>query len=341
MAKVQPIHLNSKLKKASSDALLRDAIGLVENDMGAVNRHIQAQLSSDVALIQEIGHYIVAAGGKRLRPVTVLLSAHALDYRGTAHIDLATVIEFIHTATLLHDDVVDDSGLRRGRETANELWGNAASVLVGDFLYSRAFQMMVAVGKSRVMDIMAETTNAIAQGEVMQLLNTHNPKTTESHYLETINRKTARLFESAGRLGAVLADAGPATEQALGGFGLNLGMAFQMIDDALDYSASADEMGKNAGDDLAEGKTTLPLIYALERAEESDQAFLRRTIETGGRDGLEKVRQIIESTGALAYTFGRAKEHATMAKRCLETLPESPYRTALGQLADFSVSRTF
>jgi octaprenyl-diphosphate synthase len=198
-------------------------------------------------------------------------------------------------------------------------------VLVGDFLYSRAFQMMVAVGKSRVMDIMAETTNAIAQGEVMQLLNTHNPETTEADYLETIKRKTARLFESAGRLGAVLADAGPATEQALGDFGLHLGIAFQMIDDALDYSASAEEMGKNA----------------IARGEKSDQQLLRGAIEEGGRDKLEKVQQIIESTGALAYTFGRAKEHAALAKRSLEALPDSPYRSALGQLADFSVSRTF
>ncbi|NBT29525.1 MAG: octaprenyl diphosphate synthase [Gammaproteobacteria bacterium] len=309
--------------------------------MNAINLHIRSQLSSDVPLIQEIGRYIVAAGGKRLRPVTVVLSAHALNYKGTAHIDLAAVIEFIHTATLLHDDVVDDSALRRGRETANELWGNSASVLVGDFLYSRAFQMMVAVGKSRVMDIMAETTNAIAQGEVMQLLNTHNPETSEADYLETIKRKTARLFESAGRLGAVLADAGPATEQALGDFGLHLGIAFQMIDDALDYSASAEEMGKNAGDDLAEGKTTLPLIYAIARAGKSDQQLLRGAIQDGGRDKLEKVQQIIESTGALAYTFGRAKEHAAFAKRSLEALPDSPYRSALGQLADFSVSRTF
>ncbi len=341
MPNIRSIHSVSGSKKKAPDILLRDALSLVDADMNAINLHIQSQLSSDVPLIQEIGRYIVAAGGKRLRPVTVVLSAHALNYKGTAHIDLAAVIEFIHTATLLHDDVVDDSALRRGRETANELWGNSASVLVGDFLYSRAFQMMVAVGKSRVMDIMAETTNAIAQGEVMQLLNTHNPETSEADYLETIKRKTARLFESAGRLGAVLADAGPATEQALGDFGLHLGIAFQMIDDALDYSASAEEMGKNAGDDLAEGKTTLPLIYAIARAEKSDQLFLRGAIEDGGRDKLEKVQQIIESTGALAYTFGRAKEHAALAKRSLEALPDSPYRSALGQLADFSVSRTF
>ncbi len=341
MPNIRSIHSVSGSKKKAPDILLRDALSLVDADMNAINLHIQSQLSSDVPLIQEIGRYIVAAGGKRLRPVTVVLSAHALNYKGTAHIDLAAVIEFIHTATLLHDDVVDDSALRRGRETANELWGNSASVLVGDFLYSRAFQMMVAVGKSRVMDIMAETTNAIAQGEVMQLLNTHNPETSEADYLETIKRKTARLFESAGRLGAVLADAGPATEQALGDFGLHLGIAFQMIDDALDYSASAEEMGKNAGDDLAEGKTTLPLIYAIARAEKSDQQFLRGAIEDGGRDKLEKVQQIIESTGALAYTFGRAKEHAAFAKRSLEALPDSPYRSALGQLADFSVSRTF
>ena len=341
MGTVRPIRPASGSGSVSPDQVLHDILALIENDMSGVNRHIKSQLSSDVAIIQEIGHYIVAAGGKRLRPVTVILSAHALDYRGTAHIDLASVIEFIHTATLLHDDVVDDSTLRRGRQTANDLWGNAASVLVGDFLYSRAFQMMVAVGKPRVMDIMAETTNAIAQGEVMQLLNTHNPATTETDYLETIKRKTARLFESAARLGAVLAEAGPATEQALGEFGLNLGIAFQMIDDALDYSASAEEMGKNAGDDLAEGKTTLPLIYALARSSSAERDLIAEAIAQGQREHLHEIKQIIESTGALAYTFARAKEHAETARRSLEALPDSPYRAALGQLADFSVSRTF
>ncbi|MFL2536668.1 MAG: polyprenyl synthetase family protein [Candidatus Azotimanducaceae bacterium] len=309
--------------------------------MAAVDRHIQSELRSDVALIEQIGHYIVGAGGKRLRPVTLLLSAHALRYKGTAHIDLAAVIEFIHTATLLHDDVVDESGLRRGRETANDLWGNAASVLVGDFLYSRAFQMMVAVGNPGVMDIMAQTTNSIAQGEVMQLINSHDPQTTQAVYLETITRKTAQLFESAARLGAVLADASPAGERVLADFGLNLGIAFQMVDDALDYSAESDQMGKNAGDDLAEGKITLPLIHAMDRVTAGEQAVIREAIETGDRDALTEIRQIIESTGALAYTCARAQEHAGLARQSLEALPTSQYRDALSALADFSVSRTF
>lgn len=325
----------------SADLLLKNVLDLASGDMNGVNRHIQSQLVSDVALIQEVGRYIIAAGGKRLRPVTVVLSAHALGYQGTAHIDLAAVIEFIHTATLLHDDVVDESELRRGHQTANDLWGNAASVLVGDFLYSRAFQMMVAVGKPRVMDIMAETTNSIAQGEVMQLLNSHNPRITESDYLETIKRKTARLFESSARLGAVVAEAGPATEQALGEYGLNLGIAFQMIDDALDYSATAEQMGKNAGDDLSDGKTTLPLIYALDQCTPDQRDIISESISEGKRDHLDQIKQIIESTGALAYTSDQAKKHAAIARQSLDGLPVSEYRTALAQLADFSVSRTF
>ena len=267
-------------------AQLLDSVNtLINDDMAAVDHHIQNELKSDVALIEQIGEYIVGAGGKRLRPVTLLLGAHALGYKGTAHIDLAAVIEFIHTATLLHDDVVDESALRRGRETANDLWGNAASVLVGDFLYSRAFQMMVAVGNPRVMDIMAQTTNAIAQGEVMQLMNSHDPETGEVAYLETITRKTAKLFESAARLGAVLAQASPAGERVLGEFGLHVGIAFQMVDDALDYSSDAKQMGKNAGDDLAEGKITLPLIHALQRSDSAGRGVAQpgRALPSGGR----------------------------------------------------------
>ncbi len=321
--------------------LLESISALIGEDMAAVDHHIQSELKSDVVLIEQIGHYIVGAGGKRLRPVTLLLSAHALGYKGTAHIDLAAAIEFIHTATLLHDDVVDESELRRGRETANGLWGNAASVLVGDFLYSRAFQMMVAVGNPRVMDIMAQTTNSIAQGEVMQLINSHDPDTTQGAYLETITRKTAQLFESAARLGAVLADASPAGERVLGDFGLNLGIAFQMVDDALDYSGDPDQMGKNAGDDLAEGKITLPLIHALDRATPAEQQLIRDAVKSGNRSSLIEIHRIIESTGALAYTCARAQEHAAVARQSLEALPTSHYRTALAQLADFSVSRTF
>ena len=334
--------ISSAHSGSQSPAELLEAIHcLIREDLAAVDHHIQSELKSDVALIEQVGHYIVGAGGKRLRPVTLVLGAHTLGYQGTAHIDLAAVIEFIHTATLLHDDVVDESELRRGRETANDLWGNSASVLVGDFLYSRAFQMMVAVGNPKVMDIMAQTTNAIAQGEVMQLINSHDPETSEVAYLETITRKTARLFESAARLGAVLADASPASERVLGDFGLNLGIAFQMVDDALDYSSDAKQMGKNAGDDLAEGKITLPVISALGRAKPEERELIRSAIETGGRDALPEIRGIIESTGALAYTCARAEEHAAAARQSLEALPASDYRTALSQLADFSVSRTF
>jgi len=332
---------SNHLTGQKTEELLDAVNALIAEDMAAVDHHIQTELKSDVALIEQIGHYIVGAGGKRLRPVTLLLAAHALGYRGTAHIDLAAVIEFIHTATLLHDDVVDESELRRGRETANGLWGNAASVLVGDFLYSRAFQMMVAVGNPRVMDIMAQTTNAIAQGEVMQLINSHDPATGEAAYLETITRKTAQLFDSAARLGAVLAEASPAGERGLGEFGLNLGIAFQMVDDALDYSADAKQMGKNAGDDLSEGKITLPLIYALQRCSSAEQKIIGDAVESGDRNAFPKIRRIIESTGALAYTCARAQEHAVVARQSLEAVPASSYRSALAQLADFSVARTF
>ena len=341
MGTITPLNSGRFAPASSSKESLSEISALIPDDLGAINRHIEKQLSSDVALIRQMGVYIVAAGGKRLRPLTLVLAARSLDYSGTAHIDLAAVIEFIHTATLLHDDVVDESELRRGRETANDLWGNAASVLVGDFLYSRAFQMMVAVDHMRVMEIMATTTNAIAEGEVMQLLNTHNPNITEQQYLETITRKTARLFESAGRLGAILADAGPATEQALADYGLNLGIAFQIVDDMLDYTVDAEEMGKNAGDDLAEGKATLPLIHALGECSPDQHQILSSAISEGNRDRFIEVKSIIESTGALAYTSRRARDYAEAATQSLETLPASPYRTALADLADFSVSRTY
>jgi octaprenyl-diphosphate synthase len=341
MGTVTPLNSGYLEATASNTESLREISALIPDDLGAINRHIEKQLSSDVALIRQMGAYIVAAGGKRLRPLTLVLAARSLDYSGTAHIDLAAVIEFIHTATLLHDDVVDESELRRGRQTANDLWGNAAAVLVGDFFYSRAFQMMVAVDHMHVMEIMATTTNAIAEGEVMQLLNTHNPDITEQQYLEIITRKTARLFESAGRLGAILADAGPATEQALADYGLNLGIAFQIVDDMLDYTADAEEMGKNAGDDLAEGKATLPLIHALGECNPDQHQLLSSAISEGHRDWLIEVKAIIESTGALAYTSRRARDYAEAATQSLETLPASPYRTALVHLADFSVSRTY
>ncbi len=313
---------------------------LVEDDMNAVDSLILHRLESDVVLINQIGHYIVNSGGKRLRPMIVLLAAQALGYTGDKHIGLAAIIEFIHTATLLHDDVVDGSDLRRSRDTANAVWGNAASVLVGDFLYSRAFEMMVDVDKMRVMEILSHATNRIAEGEVLQLLNCHDPDTDEQKYLEVILRKTATLFEAGAQLGAVLCDASEAEEQALAKYGLHLGIAFQIIDDALDYSNSAEEIGKNIGDDLAEGKPTLPLIRAMEIGSDEQRQQLRDIIKNGGREHIEIVKSAIESTDAISYTFKLAEQEADNAKQALEILPPSSYRSALETLADFSADRT-
>lgn len=321
--------------------LLRQSADLVDQEMKAVNGCIEQHLDSDIALIRELGAYIVNSGGKRLRPVTLLLCAGTLDALNHDAILLASVIEFIHTATLLHDDVVDASGLRRGNATANAVWGNEASVLVGDFLYSRAFEMMVATGNMDVMRVMAETTNRIAEGEVLQLLNAHSPETTEQQYLDTITRKTAKLFESAGRLAAIVAVAEAPVHDALARYGLHLGIAFQMVDDMLDYTQLAETMGKTQGDDLAEGKPTLPLIRALASASVDDQALIRSAIENGERENFAKIAEIIESTGALAYTSRRARDEATIAKSALARLPNSRYRQALESLADFAVARTF
>lgn len=322
-------------------ALLEASTSLVSAQMQAVNRRIQESLESDIVLIRSLAAYIVNSGGKRLRPVTLLLGNRALNGPDDVAVNLAAVIEFIHTATLLHDDVVDASDLRRGNATANAVWGNEASVLVGDFLYSRAFEMMVEADSMTVMRVMAETTNRIAEGEVMQLLNAHSPDVTEAQYLETITRKTAKLFESAGRLAAIVAGADPATHDALARYGLHLGIAFQIVDDLLDYTQDAEEMGKQQGDDLAEGKPTLPLIHALSQACESDQSLIRSAVENGERKQFERIASIIESTGALAYTSRRAREEAAVAKSALACLPDSRYRSALEALADFSVARTF
>jgi octaprenyl-diphosphate synthase len=314
---------------------------LIAEDLKATDALILDRLSSDVVLINQIGHYIVNSGGKRLRPMIVLLAARAVGYQGAAHIDLAAIIEFIHTATLLHDDVVDDSEQRRNRDTANAVWGNAASVLVGDFLYSRSFEMMVDVGSMRVMEILSHATNRIAEGEVLQLLNCNDPETDQTRYREVILRKTATLFEAGARLAAVINAADPGTEDALAAYGLHLGMAFQMIDDALDYGSSDADIGKNLGDDLAEGKPTLPLIRAIEQSDPTTQAMLRGVIENGGNGRIEEVLKAIESTDAIAYTARLATEEAAMAKQALEALPASGFRTALGALADFSVDRSF
>ncbi|MES9965791.1 MAG: octaprenyl diphosphate synthase [Sedimenticola sp.] len=312
---------------------------LTSDDMEAVNNLILNRLQSDVVLINQIGHYIVNSGGKRLRPMIVLLAARTLGYQGDKHIDLAAVIEFIHTATLLHDDVVDGSDMRRNRDTANAVWGNAASVLVGDFLYSRSFEMMVDVNNMRVMEILSTATNRIAEGEVLQLLNCNDPDTTEEKYREVILRKTATLFEAGAQLGAILNDATEEEEQALAAYGLHLGIAFQIIDDALDYSSSGEEIGKNIGDDLEEGKPTLPLIRAMDVGTPEQRSALREAIEKGGREYIDVVMEAIESTDAIEYTSRLAVEEADKAKAALEILPPSSYRSALAALADFSVRR--
>jgi len=314
----------------------------VTADLAAVDATIRRELASDVALVNQVSEYIIGAGGKRLRPLLVLLAARAAGAPPLGpQVMAAVVIEFIHTATLLHDDVVDGSHQRRGRDTANEVWGNSASVLVGDFLYSRAFQMMVRLNSLRVMEIMADATNVIAEGEVLQLMNANDPDTTESRYLEVIYRKTARLFESGAAIAAVLAGADPAVERALAAYGRHLGNAFQLVDDALDYRGSPAERGKNVGDDLAEGKPTLPVIHALRVGSAADQALLRRAIEAGGLGDLPAVLKAIESAGGLEYTARLAQGEADQALAALGPLPESVHSEALRQLAGFAVSRSY
>ena len=308
--------------------------------MQAVDRVIRDQLHSDVVLIRQVAEYIIGGGGKRLRPALVLLSAGALGYRGNAHHTLAAVVEFIHTATLLHDDVVDESALRRGRPTANTLFGNAASVLVGDFVYSRAFQMMVNVGDMRVLQVLADATNIIAEGEVLQLMNCRNADIDEESYLQVIRYKTAKLFEAAGRLGAILAGATPEVEQAMAVYGSHLGTAFQLIDDALDYSGEAGVIGKNIGDDLAEGKPTLPLIYAMRKGTVEEAALVRRAVSSGGLAELEGVLAAISSSGALDYTRRQAEAEAEAARVALSVIPATQYRDSLIQLASFAVTRS-
>ena len=314
---------------------------LVGDDWQAVNREITARLQSDVALVNSVAHYIVGGGGKRLRPLITLLAARACGYRGDRHIITAAIIEFIHTATLLHDDVVDASDLRRGQDTANSVFGNEASVLVGDFLYSRAFQLMVQVGQMRIMDVLADATNVIAEGEVLQLMNCKDPDTTEQRYMDVIYRKTARLFEAGAQIGAILADQTRAVEEALVEYGRELGLAFQLVDDALDYDANVGELGKQVGDDLAEGKPTLPLIHALQRGSPKEQVMIRRAIEQGGRQNIRAIQSAIQSTGALAYTVSRARDCAVRARAALEPVPDSPYKSALLALSDFAVERRY
>ena len=313
----------------------------VAEDSKAVDALIVRRLQSDVVLINQIGHYIVNSGGKRLRPLSVLLAARACGYSGSHHIDLAAVVEFIHTATLLHDDVVDGSERRRNRDTANVVWGNGASVLVGDFLYSRAFEMMVDVGSIRVMEVLAHATNRIAEGEVLQLLNTKDPDTDEDRYMEVIKRKTATLFEAGTRLGAILAETPDYIEEAVASYGCNLGIAFQLIDDALDYSTDNAELGKNVGDDLDEGKPTLPVIRAIDKGTPDQRQLLRTAIENGGRDRIDEVISAIASTDAITYTAQLARDYARQAKEALTPLAPSDAVDAMAAMADFAVARSY
>jgi len=319
---------------------LSEINALMAADMNGVNQLIGAELRSDVALINQLGLYIVNSGGKRLRPLLAVTAARAVGYEGAGHLTLATIIEFIHTATLLHDDVVDASELRRGKETANAVFGNEASVLVGDFLYTRAFQLMVTLDSMKVMKILADATNIISEGEVLQLMNCNDPDTTETSYFDVIYGKTGKLFEAATQLGAVLAGQSQAVEDALAAYGRHLGTAFQLVDDLLDYTADSDVMGKQAGDDLAEGKPTLPLLYAMWNGNEAEQTMIRSAIENGnGRDQLQPILAAMQRTGALDYTRDRALAEAKLAQQQLEQLPASAHREALHALAGIAVDR--
>jgi len=317
---------------------ISDLLAPVASDMQAVDAVIRARLNSDVVLIRTIGDYIIGAGGKRMRPAMLLLVARALGYQGSHHQLMAAVVEFIHTATLLHDDVVDESSLRRGRSTANAVFGNAASVLVGDYLYSRAFEMMVEVNRMRIMQIMSEATTIIAEGEVLQLLNVHDPDVSEDRYLQVVRFKTAKLFEAAARAGAVLADATSEQEEAAAAYGRHIGTAFQLVDDVLDYSGDAAALGKNVGDDLREGKPTLPLIRVLEVGSDSQRALIRQAIETGDAD-FAAVAQAIFDTKALDHARESAQREADLARQALDVLPISPSRQSLIEFCAFALSR--
>ncbi len=314
---------------------------LLAADMAAVDATIRDRLRSEVALVNQVGEYIINSGGKRMRPALVVLSAQAFGYAGKQHHSLAAVVEFIHTATLLHDDVVDESDLRRGRPTASALFGNAASVLVGDFLYSRAFQMMVDVGDMRVMQILADATNTIAEGEVLQLLNCHDASVGVENYLHVIHCKTAKLFEAAMSLGAVLSGAGREMEQAAAKYGMHLGTAFQLVDDVLDYSGDEHETGKNLGDDLAEGKPTLPLIYAMQHGDARQAETVRTAIEQGDIARFTDVLAVIKATGALEYTRQQAQQEAESARAAISALPDTKFKESLLQLAGFAATRQY
>ncbi|WP_277624061.1 octaprenyl diphosphate synthase [Undibacterium sp. TS12] len=312
---------------------------LIASDMSEVNQVIRTKLHSEVALVNQIAEYIISAGGKRIRPVLVLLVANAYQYKGRHHHELAAIVEFIHTATLLHDDVVDESSMRRGRKTANALFGNAASVLVGDFLYSRAFQMMVSINSMQIMQILADATNVIAEGEVLQLLNMHDPDVTEERYLQVIRSKTAKLFEAAAEIGALIAGANQVQIEAAGEYGRSLGTAFQLIDDVLDYSGNAEDIGKNVGDDLREGKPTLPLIYLMKNGTTEEKELVRACIENGDESKFDAILAAITKSGALAYTQDEAVKAANRAAAAIANLPESAFKEAMIKLCAFAVGR--
>ena len=318
---------------------MENLYALIGPDMKAVDAVIRDRLHSEVALVRQVAEYIIGSGGKRMRPALVLLAAGAMGYAGRHHHDLAAVVEFIHTATLLHDDVVDESDLRRGRNTANAMFGNAASVLVGDFLYSRAFQMMVEVDDMRVMRVLSDATNVIAEGEVLQLMNCHDADVDERRYLQVIRYKTAKLFEAAAQLGAILGGAAPEVERALADYGMHLGTAFQLVDDVLDYSGLEGDTGKHLGDDLAEGKPTLPLIYVLQNGTPEQSACVRRAIEEGGRDDFPAVLAAIQTSGALAHARRQAAHEAELARAAIRNLNNTNYREALLKLTFFAVER--
>tara|TARA_R110001583_G_scaffold108248_1_gene256956 strand:- start:59 stop:1030 length:972 start_codon:yes stop_codon:yes gene_type:complete len=320
---------------------IKNIQALAQQDMTAVNDLIFSKLQSDVALINQLGVYIVNGGGKRMRPLLTVLSARAIGYQGEEHLQLAAIVEFIHTSTLLHDDVVDESNMRRGRETANAMFGNSASVLVGDFLYSRSFQMMSELRNLRIMDILSDATNIIAEGEVLQLMNCNDPDTTEDSYMKVIYCKTAKLFEAATRLAAVIAKQDEATELAMLNYGKHLGTAFQLVDDIMDYTADAQEMGKNVGDDLSEGKPTLPLLYAMAHGNEQQKTMIRNAIEHGnGMDHLDDILAAMKQTGSLVYTQKKAEQEADKAINAIAVLPASEHKQALISLAHIAANRS-
>lgn len=313
--------------------------GLVNEQFDDVNTVILKHLDSNVPLINEVGAYIINSGGKRLRPLVCLLSANALSYQGDTHVKVAAITEFLHTATLLHDDVVDESVMRRGKSTVNEVWGNATSILVGDYLISKSFQMIVQINHLRLMEILAEATAVITEGEVLQLINIHNPNTSEAHYMEIIRSKTAKMFEIAAQAGAILAEAPQEQEQAMVNYARHMGAAFQLVDDVLDYTGSADELGKNVGDDLAEGKPTLPLIYALDHCSDSDATMIQKAIKHGGLDQLDEIIAAVKNSGGIEYTIKAAEREANQAIKALNLIPDTKYRTAMIDLARLAVNR--